>query len=147
MWAPYYLFDDDLDGSDDGDVNLRKIKIEMRRAASLEALKAYGGCFASGFLAMHEPLPLASRRNRHTSRPLYQDVESRDLQKLASELTSIDTRSWTTTSVNSHKHAGSPRPDSATLRQAEFEPVKNDEKRSWRSMGKKKRSIERWLRL
>lgn len=31
--------------------------IALRRVASLQALKAYGGCFASGFLAMQHPFP------------------------------------------------------------------------------------------
>jgi hypothetical protein len=38
--------------------------LALRRAASLEALQAYGGCFVSGFLAMQEPLPWTSSSNR-----------------------------------------------------------------------------------
>ncbi|KAF2832345.1 hypothetical protein CC86DRAFT_462657 [Ophiobolus disseminans] len=53
----YHAYSDDTE-SDDGEVNSTR-NIEMRRAASLGALQAYGGCFVSGFLAMQEPLPVS----------------------------------------------------------------------------------------
>jgi hypothetical protein len=45
--------------SDDEDVDDMQA-IDRQRAASLQALEVYGGCFVSGFLAMQEPLPWLS---------------------------------------------------------------------------------------
>ncbi|KAF1848899.1 uncharacterized protein K460DRAFT_353832 [Cucurbitaria berberidis CBS 394.84] len=144
-WAsvpePYNQFDDDYDGSDDGDMDTSRSDIAFRRAASLEALKAYGGCFASGFLAMQDPLPWTSRRSGHTTRPFYENAECLDLQKLASEMASNESQSAKTTSSHSHSNAGCPRPDSDTLSHADIQSLKNERKWSWRSIGKKRRNV------
>ncbi|KAI8930916.1 hypothetical protein NX059_011931 [Plenodomus lindquistii] len=47
---------DNFDYECDEDEDEQSIAIR-RRKASLQALEAYGGCFASGFLAMQQPLP------------------------------------------------------------------------------------------
>jgi hypothetical protein len=76
---------DDCIESDDEDLEAIR-NVELRRAASLEALQAYGGCFVSGFMAMQEPLP-----GRYTT--------ARSASKLSTSTSSAD----------------SPRPDSDTL--------------------------------
>ncbi|KAF2030248.1 hypothetical protein EK21DRAFT_89129 [Setomelanomma holmii] len=87
--------------SDDGD-----IEIALRRAASLEALQAYGGCFVSGFLAMQEPLPWTSTAS----------IQSSSSRSIAS--------------------SGSPRPDSDTLSHTDTRDTPIERKRSWRSLTK-----------
>ncbi|KAH9875694.1 hypothetical protein IAQ61_003158 [Plenodomus lingam] len=58
-------------------------KVERRRKASLQALEIYGGCFASGFLAMQQPLPWAttptseSRSSRTNSNASSNDFDHR----------------------------------------------------------------------
>ncbi|CAO2650111.1 Nn.00g014030.m01.CDS01 [Neocucurbitaria sp. VM-36] len=131
---------DNFDGSDDGDLE----NIALRRAASLEALKAYGGCFASGFLAMQDPLPWTSRRNDHVTKKRHEDIEGLDLEKLASEMVSLGTESTKTTWSSLYSNAGCPRPDSDTLSQADIQSLKSERKWSWRSIGRKRRSAEKW---
>ncbi|KAJ4373004.1 hypothetical protein N0V83_003295 [Neocucurbitaria cava] len=137
---PFAQSDNDFDGSDDEDLD----NIALRREASLEALQAYGGCFASGFLAMQDPLPWTSRRKGHTTKKRHEDVEGLDLERLASEMASNDTESAKTTWSSLHIHIGYPRPDSDTLSQADIQSLKSDRKWSWRNIGKKRRSVEKW---
>ncbi|KAH7093718.1 hypothetical protein FB567DRAFT_179239 [Paraphoma chrysanthemicola] len=89
--------------SDDGDYDAMH-DIALRRAASLEALQAYGGCFVSGFLAMQEPLPWMS------------------------------TATTQSTSNRSIASSGSPRPDSDTLSHTDTRDATVERKRSWRSL-------------
>ncbi|KAL5121422.1 hypothetical protein ACEQ8H_000493 [Pleosporales sp. CAS-2024a] len=85
----YDAVDCDVDESEDGEL-LAMHDTALRKAASLEALQAYGGCFVSGFLAMQEPLPwMASPTATSTSR-------------------------------SSSTSTGSPRPDSDTLSRADL---------------------------
>ncbi|KAF2133757.1 hypothetical protein P153DRAFT_380939 [Dothidotthia symphoricarpi CBS 119687] len=138
-WEPYHqLDDDDFEGSEDGDLDTRRHNIELRRAASLEALKIYGGCFASGFLAMQEswrPTPTASQRQLY-----YLDVETLELRELASEMSSIETGSIETGSTRSGSSIGRPRPDSVTLSPIGAQEGKSERKWSWKSLGKKRRN-------
>lgn len=131
-------FDDDFDGSEDGDSDARRHAIALRRAASLEALKAYGGCFTSGFFAMQHPLPGRPVPHSHLRVP-FEDDESHDLRTLASEMSSVDTGSVKTASSSSHYNAGRPRPDSDTLSHVDVKELKSERKWRWRSLGKKKR--------
>lgn len=131
-------FDDDFDGSNDGDSDARRHAIALRRAASLEALKAYGGCFTSGFFAMQQPLPRRPIPNLHLRGP-FEDDESLDLRTLASEMSSVDTGSVKTASSTSHNNAGCPRPDSDTLSHIDVKELKPERRWRWRSLGKKKR--------
>lgn len=78
--------------------------IALKKAASLEALQAYGGCFVSGFMAMQDPLPW--------------------LSPTASPSPSSSSR-WS---------FGSPRPDSDTLSRMDIEELSSEPKKSWRSM-------------
>jgi hypothetical protein len=55
----YHFNMSDLDESEDGDL-IAMHDLALRKAASLEALRAYSGCFVSGFLALQEPLPWTS---------------------------------------------------------------------------------------
>ncbi|KAF2623873.1 hypothetical protein BU25DRAFT_414044 [Macroventuria anomochaeta] len=126
-----YRFEDDLSESGDEDHDARRYNIALRKAASLEALKIYGGCFTSGFLAMaHGDID-----DRKLSCP---DAEGLDLQKLASEMARVDTGSIETESRFSGS-CGSPRPDSDTLSQMDVRE-RCEKKWSWRSLGKKRRS-------
>jgi hypothetical protein len=97
----FYLYNvEDCEELDDAAMR----DIALRRAASLEALQAYGGCFVSGFLAMQDPLPWLSPTTARTA------------------------SSSSTTSV------GSPRADSDTLSSADAEELGHGRKRKWRSM-------------
>lgn len=99
----------------------------LRKAASLEALKIYGGCFTSGFLAM-------THGDFNDQRGVCPDAEGLDLQRLATEMARVDTGSIETRSRFSGS-CGSPRPDSDTLSR----PDVRRKKWSWRSLGKKMR--------
>jgi hypothetical protein len=102
----YYQYNAlDYNESDDGDL-IAMHDIALRKAASLEALQAYGGCFVSGFLAMQDPLPWVSSPTA------------------------------TTTSRSSFTSAGSPRPDSDTLSRADVLELNDERKSNWRSMRK-----------
>lgn len=117
--------------SDDEDLDARRYNIALRKAASLEALKIYGGCFTSGFLAMtHGDLD-----NRQQS---FNDTEGIDLQRFAVEMGRVDTGSIETVSRSSDS-CGSPRPDSDTLSRVDVRE-RSEKKWSWRSLGKKRRS-------
>ncbi|KAF1937637.1 hypothetical protein EJ02DRAFT_412021 [Clathrospora elynae] len=128
----YYRYDGDFEGSDDEgeDVEVRQNTIDLRRAASLEVLKAYGGCFASGFLALQDPLPTRPKSKLRS----YEIAEEFDLQRWASEPTSIETAS-----SRSSSNASSPRPDSATLSQADVQDLKQRRKWNWRVTKKSRR--------
>ncbi|OAL02230.1 hypothetical protein IQ06DRAFT_132860 [Phaeosphaeriaceae sp. SRC1lsM3a] len=91
--------------SEDEDLDTMR-DIALKKAASLEALQAYGGCFVSGFLAMQDPLPW--------------------LSPAASPSPSNSSR-WS---------FGSPRPDSDTLSRMDIEELSSERKRSWRSVRK-----------
>jgi hypothetical protein len=83
--------------------------IARQRAASLQALEVYGGCFVSGFLAMQEPLPWLS------------------------------TPTLTSGSDSSTTSSGSPRPDSATLSSEDVRDLaylSEEYKSKWKSMKK-----------
>jgi hypothetical protein len=134
-FEPYYQRDEDFGGSDDGDWDAKKVDIALRRAASLEALKIYGGCFTSGFLAMQEPLPWMTPSNTK-QKPSHHDVEGLDLRRLASELVRAREGSTETSSRDSDSYIGSPRPDSDTLSRADAEK-ESGRKWSWRSIGKR----------
>ena len=110
--------------SGEEDLNARRYNMALRKAASLEALKIYGGCFTSGFLAMTH-----GDFNDRT------DAEGLDLQRLATEMARADTGRISTDSRFSGS-CGSPRPDSDTLSR----PDVRQKKWSWRSLGKKMRS-------
>ncbi|KAJ8107690.1 hypothetical protein OPT61_g8693 [Boeremia exigua] len=125
-----YRIEDDLSESADEDLNTRRYNMALRKAASLEALKIYGGCFTSGFLAMTH----GDYSNQKLPCP---DAERIDLQKLASEMSRVDTGSIETRSRSSES-CGSPRPDSDTLSRVDTE--RSEKKWSWRGFGKKRRS-------
>jgi hypothetical protein len=102
----YYQYNAlDYSESDDGDL-IAMHDVALRKAASLEALQAYGGCFVSGFLAMQDPLPWASSPTA------------------------------TITSRSSFTSAGSPRPDSDTLSRVDVRELNDERKSNWRSMRK-----------
>ncbi|KAG9204398.1 hypothetical protein G6514_000854 [Epicoccum nigrum] len=123
-----YRFEDDVSESGEEDLNARRYNMALRKAASLEALKIYGGCFTSGFLAMTH----GDFNDRTGACP---DAEGLDLQRLATEMARVDTGSIETDSRFSGS-CGSPRPDSDTLSR----PDVRQKKWSWRSLGKKMRS-------
>ncbi len=138
MWgksAEAYPCYDDLDESDDEDITMPRNHVALRRAASLQALKAYGGCFASGFLAMQEPLPAIPRKWSCTT-----DAESLDLEKLASEMSLQEMNSMKPGLSSRQDRAGSPRPDSDTLSQVDMSDVKHERRWRWRGMGKRRRN-------
>lgn len=124
-----YRFEDDLSDSGDEDLNARRYNIALRKAASLEALKIYGGCFTSGFLAMthgdidDRQLPGA-------------DAERLDLQRLAFEMSRVETGSIKTDSRFSGS-CGSPRPDSDTLSRVDV-MERCEKKWSWRNLAKRR---------
>ena len=126
-----YRFEDDLSDCGEEDLNARRYNIALRKAASLEALKIYGGCFTSGFLAMTN----GRIDSRSTPRP---DAEGLDLQWLASEMARVDTGSIETESWFSGSY-GSPRPDSDTLSRVDARDGV-EKKWSWRSLGKRRRN-------
>jgi hypothetical protein len=136
-FEPYYQHDA-FEGSDDDDDDweANKVDIALRRAASLEALKIYGGCFTSGFLAMQDPLPWMTPSNG-SRKPRRQDVEGLDLRRLASEMVRSRSGNTETSSRDSDSRIGSPRPDSDTLSRADVEKERG-RKWSWRSLGKRR---------
>lgn len=98
-----YPADQDCGDSDDGETDAMRA-VALRKAASLEALQAYGGCFVSGFLAMQEPLPWTWSTS---------SLEA---------------------SNQSIRSCGSPRPDSDTLSATGSREMAEEPKRSWRSI-------------
>ncbi|KZM27369.1 hypothetical protein ST47_g1486 [Ascochyta rabiei] len=126
-----YRFEDDVSASGEDNVNTARYNIALRKAASLEALQIYGGCFTSGFLAMtHGDMDDGDLSCR--------DAEGLDLQRLASDMARVDTGS-TETGSRCTGSCGSPRPDSDTL--SRVDARERGEKRwRWRSLGKKRRS-------
>lgn len=145
MWATlsgaYHENENDLDGSDDGDVDMKRYNLALRRAASLEALKAYGGCFASGFLAMQEPLPWTSRRTPH------EDVEGLDIRELVLDMASVETGSVQVSSNTTRTRAGCPRPDSDTLSHADIQELNEVGRWSWKFIGKRRRNAANKWRI
>lgn len=123
-----YRFEEDMSESGEEDLNARRYNMALRKAASLEALKIYGGCFTSGFLAM-------THGDFNDRREACPDAEGLDLQRLATEMARTGSIS---TDSRSSGSCGSPRPDSDTLSR----PDVRQKKWSWRSLGKKMR-IER----
>lgn len=126
----YYRYDGDFEESDDGDENVRKANAALRRAASLEVLKAYGGCFASGFLALQDPLPTRPKSKLRSC----QSMDGFAMERSASAATSISTSS------SSCNNPGGARPDSATLGE---EDTRERGRWSWRCMGMGRRQKAR----
>jgi hypothetical protein len=126
----YYQYDGDFAESDDGDADAHKQSVALRRAASLEVLKAYGGAFASGFLALQDPLPMRPKSKLRS----YQRAEGLAMERSAS-YTTTDTASRSSSSGLSN--LSSPRPDSATLSFAD--DVRKGGKWSWRGLRKSKK--------
>jgi hypothetical protein len=135
-FEPYYQNDAFEGSDDDDDWDANKVDIALRRAASLEALKIYGGCFTSGFLAMQDPLPWMTPSNG-SRKPRRQDVEGLDFRRLASEMVRSRSGNTETSSRDSDSRIGSPRPDSDTLSRADVEKERG-RKWSWRSLGKRR---------
>ncbi|KAH6621802.1 hypothetical protein C7974DRAFT_397166 [Boeremia exigua] len=125
-----YRIEDDLSESADEDLNTRRYNMALRKAASLEALQIYGGCFTSGFLAM-------THGDYDYQKLACADAEGLDLQKFAFEMSRADTGSIESRSRSSGS-CGSPRPDSDTLSRLDRE--RSEKKWSWRNFGKKRRS-------
>lgn len=133
----YYRYDLDLEESDDEDVGSQKKRMALRKAASMEVLKAYGGCFASGFLALQEPLP--SRPQSKLRR--YESADEIEIRRTASIATSLESGSASCTSSTTD----SPRPDSATLSPAQLQEAARATKWSWRSMRRSRKNTDRKL--
>lgn len=93
---------DELDEDED------EHSIALRRAASLQALKAYGGCFASGFLAMQHPFPW----------------------------TTAETTSVRTSSSGSSHDADYPSSDLETQSIVSVQEIETGRRRPWKSFGK-----------
>lgn len=127
LYESYYQIND-FEGSDDGDFESRPENIALRKAASIEAMQAYGGCFASGFFAMQDPLPWTKPPNTRRSRS-----QSR---KLASDTNSVDNSSVRTSSTRSISNDGMPRPDSDTLSNADAHQLKSSRKWKWSTLVK-----------
>ncbi|RMZ73860.1 hypothetical protein GMOD_00004659 [Pyrenophora seminiperda CCB06] len=123
----YYRYDGDFAESDDGDADAQRQTMALRRAASLEVLKAYGGCFASGFLALQEPLPTRAKSKLR----IYESADGCEISRTASIATSLATSSssWGT-------NLDSPRPDSATLSSTPVPEATKGARWRWRSMKK-----------
>jgi hypothetical protein len=126
----YHQFDGDFQESDDEIADAQKENVALRRAASLEVLKAYGGAFASGFLALQDPLPTRPRTNLRS----YQSAEGLAIERSASYTTSTTTSSRSTSPLS---NCSGPRPDSATLSFADN--VRKGGKWSWRGMRKSRK--------
>lgn len=137
-WESYHQINDenDCDESEDGDLDARRNNIALRRAASLEALKIYGGCFASGFLAMQDPWRSTSAASQ--SQQYYLDVETLELRELALEMASIQTSSMETGSTRTGSSIGKPRPDSVVLSPAGAQTEKSQRKWSWKNIAKRR---------
>ncbi|EUC36231.1 hypothetical protein COCVIDRAFT_21996 [Bipolaris victoriae FI3] len=133
----YYRYDLDLEESDDEDASSQTKRMALRKAASMEVLKAYGGCFASGFLALQEPLP--SRPQSKLRR--YESADAFEIRRTASIATSLESGSVSCTSSNND----SPRPDSATLSPAQLQEATRGSKWSWRSMRKSRKNAAKKL--
>lgn len=132
----YYRYDLDLEESDDEDVGSQRKRMALRKAASMEVLKAYGGCFASGFLALQEPLP--SRPQSKLRR--YESTDEFDIRRTASIATSLESASMSCTSSTT---TDSPRPDSATLSAALLQEAAKASKWSWRSMRRSRKNASK----
>ncbi|PZD04328.1 hypothetical protein A1F95_00700 [Pyrenophora tritici-repentis] len=122
----YYRYDGDFAESDDGDADAQRQTMALRRAASLEVLKAYGGCFASGFLALQEPLPTRAKSKLR----IYESADGCEMQRTASIATSF------ATSSSSWGNNDNPRPDSATLSSTPVPESAKGARWRWRSMKK-----------
>lgn len=134
----YYRYDLDLEESDDEDAGSQRKRMALRKAASMEVLKAYGGCFASGFLALQEPLP--SRPQSKLRR--YESTDDFEIRRTASIATSLESASMSCTSSTT---TDSPRPDSATLSAALLQEVAKASKWSWRSMRRSRKNSPKKL--
>jgi hypothetical protein len=113
-------------------------QLALNRAASLEALQAYGGCFTAGFLAMQQPIPWKPAKTSRM-RDLWEDFENIDIRALAANVT-VETGSVTTASNTSPDSPGSPRPDSDTLSGVDVNELKAKKRWSWKNISKKMRS-------
>lgn len=132
----YYRYDGDFAESDDGNVESQRETIALRRAASLEVLKAYGGCFASGFLALQEPLPSRPKSKLRS----YESAYSVDMSRTASNATSLETASSSWSS-----NVDVPRPDSSTL--GVPVPESKGGKWSWRSMRRSRKQAAKKIEV
>ncbi|OWY44939.1 hypothetical protein AALT_g3804 [Alternaria alternata] len=132
----YYRYDGDFAESDDGNVESQRETIALRRAASLEVLKAYGGCFASGFLALQEPLPSRPKSKLRS----YESAYSVDMSRTASNATSLETASSSWSS-----NVDVPRPDSSTL--GAPVPESKSGKWSWRSMRRSRKQVAKKIEV
>jgi hypothetical protein len=132
----YYRYDGEFAESDDGDAKAQKENVALRRAASLEVLKAYGGAFASGFLALQDPLPTRPKSKLRS----YQSAEGFAIER-SSSYTTTDTASRSSSSglsnLSNLSRLSSPRPDSATLGFAD--DVRKGGKWSWKGLRKSRK--------
>jgi hypothetical protein len=114
----------DFDESEDESIEAAQLSIALRKAASLEALQAYGGCFVSGFLAMQEPLPWSPPTNtsKATNQRMYQSG--------IAETSLTRKHSLETATITSYDSNDSPRPDSDTLSVADVRELES--RRRWR---------------
>ncbi|KAI4645205.1 hypothetical protein J4E93_006005 [Alternaria ventricosa] len=133
----YYRYDGDFAESDDGNVETQRETIALRRAASLEVLKAYGGCFASGFLALQEPLPSRPKSKLRS----YESAYSVDISRTASNATSLETASTSWSS-----NMDTPRPDSSTLG-VPVQEMEKGSKWSWRGMRRSRKQAAKKLEV
>ncbi|KAL6705098.1 hypothetical protein ACN47E_007357 [Coniothyrium glycines] len=120
----YLTHNHNMEGSDDGDLDAYRDDMALRKAASIEAMQAYGGCFASGFFAMQEPLPW-TKLSQNSS-----------LQRMASNKSSVGTGSITTSSCRLPRSTGMPRPDSDTLSNPDVQLSSPARKWRWSSLVK-----------
>jgi hypothetical protein len=131
----YYRYDGEFAESDDGDAKAQKESVALRRAASLQVLKAYGGAFASGFLALQDPLPTRPKSKLRSC----QSAEGFAIERLSSYTTTDTALRSSSSGLSSLSNLSSPRPDSATLSFAD--DVRKGGKWSWRGMRKSRKQI------
>ncbi|KAF1833650.1 hypothetical protein BDW02DRAFT_623411 [Decorospora gaudefroyi] len=132
----YYRYDGEYEESDEGDANAQEETLALRRAASLEVLKAYGGCFASGFLALQEPIP-----TRPNPKPRsHENANGFETRRWAS-----DTRSIKTSSSRSSSNLNDPRPDSATLSCTDAHGLSKRGKWRWKGMKRSRKQAPKKL--
>jgi hypothetical protein len=128
-WCYQYAFD--RDESEDEDLDDSRRDIALRKAASLEALQAYGGCFVSGFLAMQESLPRSPRTSKLGV--------FRQRMRLSNPRDSV----MDVATITSYDSEDSPRPDSDTLSVADIRKLRTERRWSWRSMGRQRQTVAR----
>lgn len=119
----------DFDEGDDESIEAAQLSVALRKAASLEALQAYGGCFVSGFLAMQVPLPWSSPK--YKSKVTNQHVYLGD----AAQRNPVRKHSLETSTISSYNSNDSPRPDSETLSVADIRELESGQSWRRRSLG------------